>query len=134
MLGMSKYPKSYIDDCRARVDADVSAFKHLAAAAGAAVKAFEPHFFNNLVLALDAYFVHRVRMLEGKDGNPLNEVRLLCNSLMLHGGILTADKQIKLSAETSVLGYELGDEIAVGEEGFSRLSAAFFAEIESKYL
>ena len=47
----------------------------------AAVDAFVPRFFNGLVLQLDYSFVHRTRNLEGKDGNPLNEVRVLCSSL-----------------------------------------------------
>jgi hypothetical protein len=32
-----------------------------------------------------------------------------------------------------VLGYEVGDEIKLNEEGFLRLSDGFFAEIEEKY-
>ena len=73
MLAVSKYPKEYIDAARARIDADFAAYKKL----GSPPKAFEHAFFNNMLLALDRYFVHRVRMNEGKDGNPLNEVRVL---------------------------------------------------------
>ena len=43
--------------------------------------AFEARFLSHLVLALDDYFLHRGRTIEGKDGNPLNEVRLLCDSI-----------------------------------------------------
>ena len=68
-----------------------------------AVEAFEPRYFNNLTLVLDAYFMHRTRALEGKDGNPLNEVRMLCSSLLTNDGVLAADKTIKYNPETSVL-------------------------------
>lgn len=49
-----------------------------------------------MVLALDQLFVHRARGIEGKDGNPLNEVRVLCTSIMANGGVLVKDSQIKL--------------------------------------
>ncbi len=87
-----------------------------------------------MVLSLDSHFTHRARALEGKDGNPLNEVRVLCNSLVQNGGVLAADKTIRLKPAASVLGYEVGDEIRLTEAAFVRLAEAFFAEIESKYL
>lgn len=37
-----------------------------------ALQDFEGLFFNNLTLALDRFYVHRLRMVAGKDGNPLN--------------------------------------------------------------
>ena len=70
---------------------------------------------------LDNLFVHRLRTAEGKDGNPLNEVRVICGSPLENGGALAADKQIKLKPEASVLGYEVGDTIALDEEGFRRM-------------
>lgn len=86
MLCVNNYTQKYIDECRSRVAAQVSAYQTLVASArnqavtneplfDAAIEAFEPHFFNNMVLALDSYFVHRARAIEKKDGNPLNEVR-----------------------------------------------------------
>ena len=47
---------------------------------------FEQRFFNDQVLILDNMFVHRLTGIEGKDGNPLNEVRVLCNSIFAQPG------------------------------------------------
>lgn len=99
-----------------------------------AIEAFEPHFCNTMVLALDSYFVHRLRAMEMKDGNPLNEVRMLYNSMMNNNNMVCADKTIKYDPAKSVLKYQLGDEIKVKEADFICLSSAFFAEIEGKYL
>jgi len=140
MLCMNNYAQVYIDDCRAKVDDQVAAYKKVVSAASggskkleSAIEAFEPVFFNNLVLVLENYFVHRTRGIEGKNGNALNEVRLLCTSMMSNGGRLVADKQIKLDPGKSVLGYAVDDEIALTEDDFARLSKAFFAEIESRF-
>ena len=129
MLCMNTYPQDYIDGCRARIDADVAAFGRLADPGD-----FEPVFFNNLVVALEMAFCHRTRGVEKKDGNPLNEVRMLCVALMQTNGRLEADRTIKWRPETTVLGYQIGDEIRLTTADFSRLSKAFFAELESKYL
>lgn len=105
MLCVNNYTQKYIDECRLRVAAQVSAYQTLVVTArnqtaidglhlNAAIEAFEPHFFNNMALVLDSYFVHRARAKELKDGNPLNEVRMLCNSMM-NNNILCEDKTIK---------------------------------------
>jgi hypothetical protein len=138
MLAVSTYDQDYIDKCRASVDAHVSAYEALAEAARkngsqAELDAFEPLFFNNMVLVLDTLFTHRVRNKEGKDGNPLNEVRVLCTSLMENDGALAADKTIKLEPESSLLHHEVGDRIALSAGDFQRLAHGFFAEIESRY-
>jgi hypothetical protein len=44
---------------------------------------------------LDSYFVHRTRAIEGKDDNPLNEVRMLSTSTLRNKAELMADKAIE---------------------------------------
>jgi hypothetical protein len=134
MLGVSSYPRSYVDACRASVDEALTTYRDLAKGAKkAALATFEPVFFGNMVLVLDASFVHRLRGKEGKDGNPLNEVRMLCTSLLQNNRKMTADKTVKYKPEQSVLKYEIGDTIALSDPDFARLADAFFAEIEKKY-
>lgn len=144
MLGMKSYPREYIEQSRARVAADLATYRRLVGAmveGGAgegtplagAVDAFEVRYFNGMVLQLDYLFVHRLRMLEGKDGSPLNEVRALCNSLLLYGGVFTAESSIKLVPAKTVLKHEFGDEIELREADFVRLCDAFFAEIDRKF-
>ena len=95
MLGVSRYSKDYIDATKLRVKGDVAAYEQLVASAkssgngfDAAREAFESRFYNSMVLALENSFVHRLRTVEGKDGNPLNEVRVLCQSILEHGGVM----------------------------------------------
>ena len=135
MLGKNSYPPEYVKQCRSSVDELVKSYRKLAitATGDAALANFEPQFFNHLVLALDEYFVHRLRGVEGKDGNPCNEVRAIADSVMLHDGVLTVEKSIKLDPETSVLGLEPGDHIALDEKSFVRLADAYFDEIAAKF-
>ena len=137
MLGMKTYEREYVNACRAKIDADVRVFKRSGA------KGLETTFFNNLVLKMEYMFVHRFSGIEGKDGNPLNEVRVLCNSILLNEGKLQVEKLprwpnsavagLTLPPDTSVLKLRVGDEVKVSEADFVRLAKAFFAEIEKKY-
>lgn len=136
MLGVRTYSKEYIDQCKAKVASDVGAYRQVASAASSqtdAVAQFEPAFFNNMVLVLDSLFVHRLRTVEGKDGNALNEVRVICESIQENGGVLKADKSIKLTPEKSVLGLEPGKPIELNADGFEQLAEAYFGEIERKF-
>ena len=135
MLGVSTYDQAYVDTCREAMRAQIAAYDGVAAAAGdgGARDAFEPLFFNNLVLVLDHLFMHRLRGREGKDGNPANEVRVLAASIMTGGARLTPDKTIRLTPETSVLGHAPGDEIALSQSDFVRLADAYLAEIEARF-
>jgi hypothetical protein len=142
MLSVSAYPQQYIDDARARIADQVSAFAELASqvrgagragGATAALDRLEAEYFASLVVALDRCFVHRSRGQERKDGNAMNEVRVLVDSIQLHGGILTAEKGIRLDPARSVLGIEYGDRIRIDAEGFQRLAAAFLDALQATY-
>ncbi len=143
MLSVSAYPQGYIDKARARIAEQVAVYAELArelrgagsAASGAmtALDAVEPEYFANLVIALDSHFVHRSRGQERKDGNAMNEVRVLVSSIQKHDSVMTAEKGIRLDAVRSVLGIEYGERIRIHADGFERLAAAFFEALEATY-
>ena len=144
MLGMREYEQDYIDACRSRVETQVAMFREVAQAARdhgdadvsileGALESLEYEYFNNMLLVLDGYFVHRLRGVEGKDGNALNEVRVYARSLMENGGTLVADPQVPLDPARTVLGLEVGDPITLTLQQYSRLSNAFFREIEARF-
>jgi hypothetical protein len=145
MLSIASYDQEYVDACRSSVDMTIAAYENLVTAAKAsnasdtaplefAISSFEAPFYNHMILAIDSYFGHRARTKELKDGNPLNEVRMLCSSLMHNNGKLEEDRAIKWKPDASVLGYRIGDEIQLSSADFARLSSAFFAELEAKYV
>jgi hypothetical protein len=145
MLCINNYTKEYIDECRVKVGDQIATYRNLINTVtkqsihdeirlNAAIESFEPVFFNNMVMVLDNLFVHRSRLIEKKDGNPLNEVRMLCHSMMYNNYILTAESTIKFNPAKSVLKYQPGDEIRLTEDAFVELSKAYFDEIEKKYL
>jgi hypothetical protein len=143
MLGRKNYTQDEFDQAKAAVRAQVTAYKKLVkAAAGVkskkkllgSIDTFEALFFNNMVLALDRYFVYRVRLVAGKDANALNEVELLCESLMNNRGILRVGNVIKFIPEKTVLKLRPGDAIALSLEDFERLSTAFFEQVQKRFL
>jgi hypothetical protein len=141
MLGRKNYTTDEIDHARSTVDSQLAAYAKLVEAvrgtsdpqAAAALEEFERLFSNNMALVLDRYFVHRLRTATGKDGNPLNELELLTESLMNNDGILRGNNVIKYVPETSVLQLRIGDRIRLTAAQFEGLAKAFFAEIESKF-
>jgi hypothetical protein len=127
VLSVSSYPQEHIDACRAWAEQATAALRR-ATPQDAAVLG------PSLVLALDAWFVHRARGKEGKDGNPMNEVRVLCAAIVDHGGTLTPPSGIRLRPATSVLGLEPGPEVAVDADGFARLADGFLAAVQRAYV
>ena len=138
MLCMNSYTQDYIDECRASMEKQLAAYKKLLAAGRAktrtgfdsAVAVFEPLFFNNLVVDLDGFFVHRSRTIEGKDGNPLNEFRDHRYIALQNHGVMstekTNNKTIKYSPEKSIVKLKIGDEIKLTEPAFVALFKPFF--------
>ena len=130
MLSVKQYPSEYISICRKKVKVDIEAFKKMTSA----TKPFEATYFNNMVLVLETMFVHRMRGQEGKEGNPLNEVRMITNSILTNNNKLLADNTIKYNVSKSVLKINLKQEIVLTAKDFAKLSDAFFEEIENKFL
>ena len=141
MLCVDKYAIDYVDACRPRFTILVSAFEALSSTVGTtdsrqrmAMAAFEPHVFNNMLVALDAHFVNRASLTVQKEGNSLDEVRMLVTSIMSNDGVLTGDANIPHDPATSVLKLKIGDTIALDVSAFSELAAAFLAEITTRYV
>jgi hypothetical protein len=104
MLGRKNYTQEEIDQGRVALEQQLAAYEKLVKAVAnapadekvsSALESFEAQFFSNMTLVLDRYFVHRLSgaNYEGKDGNPLNEVRILCDSLMNNNGVLRGDNR-----------------------------------------
>jgi hypothetical protein len=142
MLGRKDYTKSELDHAKAAVAEELRTYSALDRAvratkdakAVAALEAFEPVLFNSLVLALDRSFVHRVRPVAGKDSNPLNEVELVSESLLASDGAFRPGTVIKYKRDQSVLGLEDGDRIELTPATFEALAAAFFGDLEAKFV
>jgi len=142
MQGRKDYTRAELDRARAAINSQLTAYRDLVSAvaatkderASSAVAAFDPLFFDNMTLVLDRYFVNRLRAVAGKDGNPLNEVEMICDSLMNNDGVMLASNVINLIPDQSVVQLQVGDPIELNLADFERLSGAFFADLERKFL
>ena len=142
MLGRKDYTKEELDHATRAVTDEIAGYRKLAKAvdatgdkkAAAALASLEPILFNNMVLTLDRYFVHRLRMVTSKDSNPLNELELLAESLMNNGGVLRGNNVIKYVPEDTVLNLQPGDTIKVSVADFEQLAKAVLAEIDDKFV
>jgi hypothetical protein len=132
MLGRTTYTREELDHARASTTAQLAAYRELASASRGepALAAFEPLVFNAMALALDRRFVHRVRTVTGKDTNPISELELICDSLMLNDGTFRTGTVVKYVPGQAVVGLAPGDRIALTADEFERLSAAFLDHLE----
>lgn len=144
MLGRKDFTKEEVKHATETVNGQVSAFNAVACSgggtapakkAGGALDELEGVLFNNMVLVLDRFFVHRLRSVTGKDGNPLNEVELLADSIMNNGSVLRNNSNvIKYAPDKSVLKLKVGDPIRLTAAKFEELASAFFDDLKRKYV
>jgi hypothetical protein len=146
VFGRKSYTQEELDNSKAAIKLQLGAYETFVEALAKATKAtpdkavasareaFEPRFFNNLTLVLDRHFIHRLRIVTGKDSNPLNEVEMLSDSLMNNNGVLRGNNVIKWVPDDTVVKLAIGDSIWLTAEEFGRLSTAFHAEIERKFV
>jgi hypothetical protein len=140
LLGRKTYTSEELNRARTAIQQQLTTYNALARSvdgnpkAKAALEAFEPVFFNTMAMALDRFFVHRLRAVTGKDTNPLNEVELLTEALMNHDGILPGNTVIKYVPDKSVAKIRVGEPIRLNADQFEHLADAFLDEIERKFL
>lgn len=133
MLSVKNYPADYVDACEARFGRLLESWHALGVPDGVEARSFTVDFVHDMILGLEHSFVHRMRGNEGKDGNPLNEMRMLANSILEHDAVLTADKSIKYAPESSVTGLAIGAPIDISPNRLGELAAAYVSTIRTKF-
>lgn len=131
MLAVASYKADYVEACRAKLADQLGRFAALPA--GAAKAAFEPGYLNAMLLVLDSYFLHRQRSNEGKEGGPLNELRMLCDGIKDNDGVMAASGTIRYKPENAVTGIAVGAPIVLDLETFEALADAVFADVLRRY-
>ena len=129
--------RSRVAATRAELAAVVASYRALVGAASkasgaslpridAALAGFEPGFFNNLLVALDARF-------ERGPAEPaaVAEVRLLADAVKARGGMVAVDPAIAYDADAALLRLEPGDRVALLADDFEALCAAFLDALEA---
>ena len=130
MLGRNSYTSDELESCRDNADALLAAWQ----ANEVEDTTLENLVFNQAVVALDAWFVHRLRTMEGQDGNAMNEVRVLADSIVANDGVLRVDGAIRWEADRTRLGFAVGEEVLVTADGYERLAAAYLDAIGDTFV
>jgi hypothetical protein len=138
VLGRKDFTHEELDAARASLDVQLAAYRALAETVpepGAAARdTFEALFCDNLALALDRRFVHRLRTVTGRETNPLSELELVADSLIDNGGVFRTGTVVRYESERSMLGLKPGDRIRMRAEDVERLSHAVLDELEKRFV
>ena len=129
MPDRSTYSADEIESCRDNCDALLAAW----GANDVEDSTLESLVFGQAVVVLHTWFGHRHRGLEGDDGNPINEVRVIADSIVDNDAVLRVEGPITWVPERTVLHLAVGDEVEITANGFERLTAAYLAAIEATY-
>ncbi len=128
MPGRQNYPQEYVDYCQQQIESQISEMRDMPPVPTPFAQRLAAH----LVIVMDACFAQRVRGVDGKDGNPLNEVRVLAQSLM-QGSTVMEDSSVTWEPDKLVLGLAIDDDIELSVKDVDRLQQAFFAEMHDKH-
>lgn len=131
MLAVNSYKPDYLQACHEKLGRQLASFRALPA--GKPKDAFAPGYFNAMVLVLDSYFLHRQRSNEGKEGGPLNELRLLCDGIKDNGAVMAKNSTIKYDPAKSVTGIAVGQAIVLDDKRFEALADAVFGDVLQRY-
>jgi hypothetical protein len=123
------YTSDEVESCRDNCDALIAAW----GANEVDDSTLESLVFGQAVVVLHTWFGHRRRELEGGDGNPMNEVRVIADSIVDNDAVLRVEGPITWVPERTVLRLAVGDDVQITANGFERLTAAYLAAIESTY-
>ncbi len=130
MPGRTSYTPDELESCRDAADGLLAAWQ----ANGVEDETLENLVFTQAVVALDAWFVHRLRDMEGVDGNAMNEVRVLADSVVANDGVLRVEGPLAWVPERTVLGLAVGDDVMVTADGYERLAAAYLDAISDTFV
>ena len=129
MPGRNTYTSDEIESCRDNCDSLLAAW----AANDVEDSTLESLVFGQAVVVLHTWFGHRAPDLEGDDANPMNEVRVIADSIVDNDAVLRVQGPITWVTERTVLRLAVGDPVEVTANGFERLAAAYIAAIEATY-
>lgn len=130
MLGRKTFTRDELDAGRAATTAQLDALDQLPKTKADA----QAELAAAIVLAMDRRYVHRVRATSGKDGNPLNEVELIAEAFLDHGGVFTTNNVIKHVPEKTVLHLADGDQVRLTPADARTLADAFYVELQTRFV
>lgn len=130
MPGRNAYTSDEIESCRDHCDCLLAAW----GANDIQDSTLEARVFTQAVVVLDAWFAERKRDPESTGVGPLDEVRVIADSVIRNGGTLRVDGSVPWVPERTALRLEVGQEVEVTANGYERLAAAYLAALDATQL